>query len=469
MKALLSENRLLQMAKNYRWEPLARCFPNRFLAPVLLLFLSGCSSYGVVHNNPEIAHDPHKPYSVKTWTQARPDNNFLFVLAFSGGGTRAAAMAYGVLQELRDTPYSKNGEPGRLLDQVTHISSVSGGSFTSAYYGLYGDKIFEDFETEFLRKNVEKHLTAGLFDPAHWFTRKGRTERAIEYYNKILFHDATFADMLRTDRPMIVINSSDLAYGIRFSFIQDYFSLLCSDLLNFPVAAAVAASSAVPVVFNPVVVENYSGCPEVTWPERTDELAKQSDEVYQMLVGLNSYRLKEDRKYVHFVDGGITDNMGLLAMPDVVTLSGGPSAMINKLHRKIPRHIVFLSINASTVHRSNMDKDPKQPSILASMNAVTDVQLHRYNAATVDTVKTDLENWTKLITTPEHPVDSYFIEVSFEQVPQPELKLFLNKIPTSFSLNSDQVDALISSARSILKNDPEYQRLLGDIAKKGTE
>jgi NTE family protein len=77
------------------------------------------------------------------------------LVSFSGGGTRASALAYGVLQELRDTQVGVGGERERLLDEIDVISSVSGGSFTSAYYGLYGDRIFEDFEERFLRRNVQ--------------------------------------------------------------------------------------------------------------------------------------------------------------------------------------------------------------------------------------------------------------------------------------------------------------------------
>jgi NTE family protein len=114
------------------------------------------------------------------------------ILSFSGGGTRAAALAYGVMLELRDTKISIEGKSGRLLDQVTTISSVSGGSFTSAYYGLYGDGLFETFEESFLRKDVEGALIRSVLNPFHWFGRKGRTERTIEYYQENIFHGATF-------------------------------------------------------------------------------------------------------------------------------------------------------------------------------------------------------------------------------------------------------------------------------------
>ncbi len=447
-----------------RW-PQASSWGLIFLCCLLLAFVSGCASYGIVQNKPSNDTATAEPYSLKTWANRKQAEDFVFFLAFSGGGTRAAAMAYGILQELRDTPIGKDGQQGRLLDKVTHISSVSGGSFTAAYYGLYGDKTFDNFETEFLRKDVEGHLTLSLVRPIYWLGSKGRTERAIDYYNEILFHDATFADMIHLQRPMIVINTSDLAYGVRFSFIQEYFDLLCSDLGSFPVARAVAASSAVPAVFNPVVIENYAGCNNSQWSTKIPEQAKMNEEFFQVLKGLQSYTDKEKRKYIHFVDGGITDNTGLRAMTDVIAISGGPGAMVNRMQRKIPSHIVFLSVNASTKQETEMDKTTEQPSILTAINAMIDVQLHRYNAATFDRVKESLDIWAAQISTPEHPVTSYFIQVGFEEEPQQRLRLFLNKIPTSFSLTDEQVDTLISSARRLLRANPEFQRLLADLAK----
>lgn len=79
-------------------------------------------------------------------------------MSFSGGGTRAAAMAYGIMQELRDTNVMLKRGSTRLLDEVDTISAVSGGSFTAAYYGLHGDGMFDTYEDVFLRKNVEKPL-----------------------------------------------------------------------------------------------------------------------------------------------------------------------------------------------------------------------------------------------------------------------------------------------------------------------
>ncbi len=67
----------------------------------------------------------------------------LIIVAFSGGGTRAAAFSYGVLEFLRRTEVvDSKGRKVRLLDEVDVITGVSGGSFTALAYGLYGDKLF---------------------------------------------------------------------------------------------------------------------------------------------------------------------------------------------------------------------------------------------------------------------------------------------------------------------------------------
>src|SRR4030095_4329813 len=80
----------------------------------------------------------------------------LVILAFSGGGTRAAAFSYGVLEYLRRTDIvMPNGGKFRLIDSIDIITGVSGGSFTALAYGLYGDKLFDDYEQRFLKRNVQ--------------------------------------------------------------------------------------------------------------------------------------------------------------------------------------------------------------------------------------------------------------------------------------------------------------------------
>jgi NTE family protein len=95
---------------------------------LVLLFMSGCASYGKIENLPVTESSGAQEYSLRSFTRADKNDDLDLLLTFSGGGTRAAAMAYGVMQELRDTTISINGETRRLLDEVDTISSVSGGA-----------------------------------------------------------------------------------------------------------------------------------------------------------------------------------------------------------------------------------------------------------------------------------------------------------------------------------------------------
>jgi NTE family protein len=432
----------------------------------LTMLVSGCASYGVVKNPPITTTNLAKSYSLSSWNNEQTQSSDIQItLAFSGGGTRAAALSYGVLQELRDTLVSIDEKPVRLLDEVVAITSVSGGSFTAAYYGLYGDRIFTDFEDVFLRRNVEKTLIYLALNPFRWFESTGRTDWAVNYYQESIFKGATYADMVTDNRPIIIINASDLGYGVRFSFLQEYFNLLCSDMSSFPIARAVAASSAVPIVFNPVVVENYADCgstpPE--WLTAFKKRAKGDPELTQTVSGLETLLDKDKRKYVHFVDGGITDNMGLRALLEIIETAGGIKAYNSKYHRIPPRHVVVIAVNASTDPEPTMDRSNKQPSLKETINAISDTQLHRYNVTTIESTKQSLELWGKELSTPARPVTTHFIQVDFRDVQTSEQRLFFNQIPTTFSLNGEQVDKLINAGRELLRNNPEFRRVLNDL------
>jgi NTE family protein len=103
------------------------------------------------------------------------------------------------------------------------------------------------------------------------------------------------------------------------------------------------------------------------------------------------------------------------------------------------------------------------PTIEETLDAVTNIQLHRYNVATLQQMQQALVRWAGQLSTPERPVTSYFIRLSFEDVPEGPLRRFLNEIPTSYSLSGDQVDRLIATGRELLRNNAEYQRLLASL------
>src|SRR6516164_9063434 len=192
------------------------------LAVALLLAFGSCAHRPV---NPPLARiqstDEQRFEGMERWT--RGEHEDLVILAFSGGGTRAAAFAYGVLEALRDFEVSTtSGAKIRLLDEVDLITGVSGGSFTALGYGLYGDRLFGLFETGFLKRDVQGALVRRMINPLNWRALAssgwGRSEIAAELYDEILFHGATFADLARSGGPEIAVGATELASGARVVF-----------------------------------------------------------------------------------------------------------------------------------------------------------------------------------------------------------------------------------------------------------
>ena len=322
------------------------------------------------------------------------------MLSFSGGGTRAAAVAYGVMQELRDTPVTSRGESERLLDEIDVITSVSGGSFTAAYYGLHGDRLFDDFEDRFLRLNVSNGLLLRLLLPHNWLRLLtpfyNRSNLAIDYYDDKIFDGATYADLEQAGGPLVQINSTDISAGNRFTFIQPNFDLICSDLSKVRLAEAVTASSAVPVVFPTLILENYAGrCgyEEPDWLEEALEARKTQPRRYHIASTMRAYSDSDEHPYLHLVDGGISDNLGVRGPLDSIIVGGGIWERLKQLHTKPPRHLAFIVVNSATEPARPFRFRPKPPSVGELLGSITDTQLHRYNYETMELLDENMKRW----------------------------------------------------------------------------
>ena len=266
------------------------------------------------------------------------DDEWLVLLAFSGGGTRAAALSYGVLAELARTTVHKNGRARRMLDEVDAISAVSGGSFTAAYYALYGDGIFSDFERRFLQKDIQSAIWRQIAHPQHWWSlfskQLGRSELAGDFYDNELFCGATFGDLVKhRNRPNLIINATDMVTGRPFAFTQRFFDLIGSDLMALPLARAVAASSAAPLVLSPLTLRNYAGHDAKAtsaFLEHFQADALEDGAPSELTENMVSYLDAVDRPFIHLVDGGVSDNLGLRGLLDVSAMNGGFTELLKR-------------------------------------------------------------------------------------------------------------------------------------------
>lgn len=425
-----------------------------------VLSMAGCAGFAKISNEKRVEGKDGQSYAFGGRRSSAESEGITVVLAFSGGGTRAAALSYGVLAALRDTRIMHHGAPIRVLDEIDLISAVSGGSFTAAYYGLHHDGIFKDFEDRFLRQDVSGALLKQVLGPVSWFSNDARSEMVVEFYKQTLFGEATFADLLAAGKPFILINASDLGGGVRFSFLQNYFDLLCSDLTSFPVARAITASSAVPILFSPVVLKNHGGChSEAEANLQSLDVSQLSAQMRQAVEGLRSYADKKKRPFIHLVDGGITDNLGVMAIYEIVETAGGIKAFIRQTGGRPGRQILFIVVDAATHSKHNIDQSNQVPSLEDTVNAMTDIQLHRYNAATLDLMRESLEQWARDLSAKGKPVKSYFVYLGLDSLSQSRRDYF-DKIPTNFSLTDEQVDKLVALGSELIQANAVFQRFI---------
>jgi NTE family protein len=459
------------------------------LTPIVLLLSACTATYPV---NPPLAHvDDTQGYNLRNVEQ-RIDNRSqaLVLMAFSGGGTRAAAFSYGVLREMSETTIGEGDQQRPLTKEIDAISAVSGGSFTAAYFGLYGDRIFQDYEKVFLRRDVQGELTDQVLNPFNWPTLWSpfytRADMATELYDNTIFDHATFGDLDKASGPFVIINATEMTTGTRFQFTQNYADIICTDLSQIPVARAVASSSAVPLLFSPITITNRAG--ECGWqkPQWATEALKSPDRtsrLYNLASSMLALDDPEEHPYLHLYDGGLADNLGLRAMLDGVLRYDGITQALDALGMQDTRRVVVILVNAETALDVESSRRMQTPTFAASLGAATSVPLQRYSFETVALLKERLKEWErqsyaakcgpqtatttakKMRSTAEEEckgVAFHFIELNFSEVKDPKERDYLKTLPTSFVLTNEAVDHLIEAGRQVLRNNSEYQRLLAD-------
>ena len=458
----------------------------------LLALLGGCATRPV--NPPITQTDARAGYRFEV-RQPRFEgkyNDTLVILAFSGGGTRAASFSYGVLEFLKRTQITDGeGRTARLLDHVNLITGVSGGSFTALAYGLYGEKLFDDYETRFLKRDVQGEILSRTLNPFNWpkfwSTGWGRSELASQLYDEILFDGATFGDLARGQGPMVLASATDLSTGARFVFNQGYFDVICSDLSAVRLSRAAAASSAVPVVLSPITLNNYGGTCNMGLPEwakpfiDSPEPPRPAARAVRTLKATAAYGDGVNRPFLHLVDGGVADNLGMRGVLDgleimqALSLSGRPSRL-DGVHR-----IVVFVVNSMSSPRTNWDESEEAPGSVPTMLKAAGTPIDATSFENVEQLKDMSAEWRKLkligksaamasnsdpavaeaLRVPDAEI--YAIDVSFAALTDKAEFEYLNEQPTSFVLPAEAVDRLRAAAGKIILESPEFHRLLKDI------
>ena len=455
-----------------------------------MLFLGACASFSP--NPPLAKHDPSAGYRFELLDQGGNGDGLFVILAFSGGGTRAAALSYGVMEALRDTRIQLDGKALSLLDEVDVISSISGGSFPSAYFALHGSRLFDEFPERFLYRPIETELIKSALNPAGLFKLAGpsfgRSDLAAEFYAREVFGAKTYADIVaQRRRPFVILNATDMTLGSQFSFTQDQFDLLCSDLSGVSVARAAAASSAFPGLLTPLTFRNYAGSCDYRQPPWVERAAK--DRQSRINVGRTasaerrlSYAAGGEarRDYIHLIDGGVADNIGLREPLAAVANLNHPWSVLRLVNLERVNKLVVIVVNAATDPANDRDKTSKVPGLLDTVTAAATVPLANYSFDTLELLRRTVNEFNEserlisgckdlaaakgaqcaLDIAAPRQIEFFPIEVAFEYVEDSAERSWFKNLPTTLELPRDTVDKLRALGRRILGEDPNFRKLM---------
>jgi predicted acylesterase/phospholipase RssA len=286
---------------------------------MLLAAIPGCSQINAYSNEQlhsgEIEPDagPLQPIwaaNPRCFQRARPLGPDILALTISGGGSRAAVLASAMMLELEEIG---------ALDAVDLISSVSGGSLPAALYTLSQDPEVPAPEPDqdesgyiiWQRDEVLTLASTDLISPwifrwlrpdsvtRYWFTAYDRTDLFADTLNAEMFAGIgsdgrypSFAD-LNPERPILILNATNFTATQKprftdvFTFTPwNFAEVLNSDICSYSVARAVSASAAFPGVLHYSTLRDFSDAENLEEPEAPIS-------------------------YVHLMDGGATDNLGI--------------------------------------------------------------------------------------------------------------------------------------------------------------
>jgi NTE family protein len=119
----------------------------------MVMMLAGCAGPRAYLGEPLTLATADAGYRGTQVVPLRQNDEMLMIVSLSGGGMRASAMAYGLFEQLAADTATRGSTTSRLLDEIDVISAVSGGAVPAAYFTLYGDRVFRDFESRFLNED----------------------------------------------------------------------------------------------------------------------------------------------------------------------------------------------------------------------------------------------------------------------------------------------------------------------------
>jgi NTE family protein len=459
----------------------------RIIASAALL--TACAS--AIQNDPVNQRLAANPREVDAELGTAVETNYddmVVALSFSGGGMRAAAFSYGVLEGFDQTRVPTRAGNASLLDRLDFLSGVSGGSILAAYYGLKGRAAIADFRQRFLLVNAEESLQTDL--------SLGNIARGLNggvndttkfpvWLDTHLYGQATFRDLLRRQRPRVWINAADIYDRTAFIFAPVTFSALCSDLASYPVSLAVAASAAVPVVFAPIVVQNFHGTcstPLPGWVARVHNDPNAPPLIKSYADALERYR-SGAINYIKLLDGGLVDNYGLAGFTAARLAANTPFGPLAPQQAVKLRRLLFLVVDSGRAPSGQWAQTVPGPKGVDLIMATSDTATESGAIGSYSAFDATMADWRKTLVgwrcglseADRHrfgappgwncrDLDFFISKISFDAL-GPDRAAALNRVETRFQLPPDQIDMLVTAGRDALNANPKFRAFVTSLGR----
>jgi predicted acylesterase/phospholipase RssA len=414
---------------------------------LLLLSSVACSTINyelLVYDQPSPTRRQYTPVD---------DGNFIFAVAVSGGGSRAAVFSAAVMRELYKQVKLPDGRS--IVDEIDYISSVSGGSLSMAYYcmnkpnvdsshtDLY-DKFFAEYMAD-MRKNIEGDLVKTIFQWYRFFVSAEEKGLLLKQeFDKLYFQGRKFDDIAKRQRngwcPTLIMNGTTMDTGSKFLFTtltgkdfdaapqtlvnelsrtgfgkSDYNfggDLLgvtfCDDIGlsigDMEVSRGVAASASVPLLLGPMVLKN------------------------QKLSG------SDDESFIHVSDGGINDNQGITTVMQLII-----DRFIDTPERKYRGGLVIIIDSNQSIDPSLSVNSVRGFTLLGTAERAMNISFFRGKAFTYISIMF-------LMSLDPRFKDITFVYISPYLAHDPSITALFQKTPTRFKIDPDKADNLERAA-----------------------
>jgi NTE family protein len=156
---------------------------------------------------------------------------------------------------------------------------------------------------------------------------------------------------------------------------------------------------------------------------------------------------------------------------------GGLEKAIQAVGIKQVRKLVILSVNAETSPDVNEYKSDEIPVFKRAFGSLVDIPINRYSADTLLLTRFAVQRWREELRNrpADEPsrfapdADIYFIDANFNEIEDQAEREYLMKIPTTLFLTDEQIERLQLAASRLIRNSPDFQRLMQDLGADGSK